>query len=84
MSGILDPRRTCPEFRRQLAINRRGFLQAGALGAASSSLSLAGLLCAEAAAEPTPRRREPSVIILWMRGGPSHIDMGPQARCAPV
>ncbi len=82
MSGVLDPGRTCPEFRRQLGTSRRGFLQAGMLG--SAGLSLAGLLRAEAAARPAERRREPSVIILWMRGGPSHIDMWDPKPDAPI
>jgi uncharacterized protein (DUF1501 family) len=47
--------------------SRRGFLKAGVLGA--SGLGLADLLRAESAsADPKP---ESSVIILWMRGGPS-------------
>jgi hypothetical protein len=82
MGGVLDPQRTCPDFRRQLRASRRGFLQAGLLGA--SGLSLAGLLEAEAAAGPTQHRGQPSVIILWMRGGPSHIDMWDPKPDAPV
>ncbi len=74
MSGAFDPRRTCPDFRRQLAVSRRAFLHAGMIGSAGAGLSLAGLLRAESTL-PAERRREPSVIILWMRGGPSHIDM---------
>jgi hypothetical protein len=68
----------CDEFRRQLQ-DRRSFLRAGMLGA--SGLSLAGLLRNEAAAREagtpvsTKGGRPTSVIILWMRGGPSHIDM---------
>ena len=50
-------------------INRREFLQAGALG----GLSLASLLRLEArAAEPI---RKKSVIYVVLGGGPSHIDM---------
>jgi hypothetical protein len=58
--------------RRSVASNRRAFLRAGCLGA--MGLSLAELLRFEAQASP-PATRENSVIILWMRGGPSHIDM---------
>ena len=55
----------CPDFRRTL--DRRSFVRAGVLG----GLSLGGLLKAE-----TPRSASTkSVILLWMRGGPSHIDM---------
>ncbi len=82
MSGALDLKRTCPEFRRQLGVSRRGFVQAGMLG--GSALSLAGLLRAEDAAPASARRREPAVIILWMRGGPSHIDMWDPKPDAPV
>src|SRR5262245_20658190 len=70
----------CPEFRRQLHIDRRSFLRAGVLGGAG--LSLAELPRFEArAATPT---RKISVIILWMRGGPSHIDMWDPKPDAPV
>ena len=59
----------CDEFRRHLAgIDRRSFLRAGMLGTAG--LTLSGLLRAEAQ-EPARARRLNSVIILWMRGGPS-------------
>ena len=59
----------CEEFRRHLAgIDRRSFLRAGMLGA--TGLSLSGLLRAEAQ-EPAAAKRLNSVIILWMRGGPS-------------
>jgi hypothetical protein len=59
-------------------------VKAGVLGAAG--LGLADLLCAEgraAAAGPTSGRL-PSVIILWMRGGPSHIDMWDPKPDAPA
>jgi Protein of unknown function (DUF1501) len=69
----------CPEFRHCLRMNRRGFLRAG-LGAAG--LSLAGLLRLEAGAATA--RRPNSVIILWMRGGPSHIDMWDPKPDAPA
>src|SRR5436190_21437401 len=70
----------CPEFRRTLSVGRRDFLKAGMLGAAG--LSLADLLRAESRS-PTPSR-QPSVIILWMRGGPSHIDMWDPKPNAPA
>ncbi|MBM4077518.1 MAG: DUF1501 domain-containing protein, partial [Planctomycetes bacterium] len=72
--------RTCLEFRR---LNRRSFLSAGVLG---SGLSLSGLLRAESAIGATHTTSQPlrSVIILWMRGGPSHIDMWDPKPNAPV
>lgn len=60
----------CPEFRRNLGISRRGFVRAGALGAAG--LSLPFLLRHEAeGAAGSSVSREKSVILLWTRGGPS-------------
>ena len=61
----------CPEFRRLLALERRSFLKTGVLGLAG--LALSDLLRREAKAAAAGREiaRENSVIILWMRGGPS-------------
>jgi hypothetical protein len=59
----------CEEFRRNLAIDRRGFVKAGALGMAG--LSLSQILKAESAVDPAKTSKEKSVIILWQRGGPS-------------
>ena len=70
----------CAEFERNLRLNRRGFLHAGLLGTAG--LSLSQLLRLEARAGTTGRTT--SVIILWMRGGPSHIDMWDPKPDAPV
>jgi hypothetical protein len=77
-------RRGCAEGRRALRMNRRSFLRAGVLGA--SGLCLADLLRAEAraAAAGAPPTRQNSVIILWMRGGPSHIDMWDPKPDAPA
>lgn len=73
-------RRGCADFRRALAASRRDFLKVGVLGTAG--LSLGELLRAEArASEPA---RPTSVILLWMRGGPSHIDMWDPKPDAPV
>lgn len=78
--------RTCSEYRRQ-ALGRRAFLQAGAFGLGAGALGLADLLRAEStklgsSSDGLPRPDEhagrpgtPNVIVLWMRGGPSHIDM---------
>lgn len=51
-----------------------------------AGLSLPNLLRLEAQAGPeaTRRRRANSVIILWMRGGPSHIDMWDPKPDAPA
>lgn len=58
----------CAEFRQSLqGLSRRTFLQVGGLGL--SGLALGNLLQAESVS-PNPER-EKSVIILWMRGGPS-------------
>ena len=59
----------CEEFRRNLAIDRRGFVKAGALGMAG--LSLPQVLRAESVADLAKTSKEKSVIILWQRGGPS-------------
>jgi hypothetical protein len=84
MSGSWDHRLGCEELRASSRADRRGFLRAGVLGTAG--LSLGELLRSESGASesragearPTAGRAgagQPSVIILWMRGGPSHIDM---------
>src|SRR5947207_7105521 len=73
MSHRGQARLGCSDFRRHLTPDRRSFLKTGILG--SAGLSLAGLLRAEAAAaRPSSPARAPSAIILWMRGGPSHLD----------
>jgi hypothetical protein len=73
----------CREFRDSLRTSRRSFLKAGMLGA--GGLSLSQLLRSEAAAAPVATgKRLPSVIILWMRGGPSHIDMWDPKPDAPA
>ena len=61
----------CEEFKNSLKLNRRGFVKAGFLS--SVGLSLADLLKieSEAKAEGKSISTEKSVIILWMRGGPS-------------
>src|SRR5262245_45456656 len=54
-------------------MTRREWLRVGAIGACS--ISLPGLLRLEASAN-TPRRvRARSVIMLFLNGGPSHLDM---------
>jgi hypothetical protein len=77
-------RHGCDDFERSLHLDRRAFLRAGALGAAG--LSLSQLLRAEARAAKgtSATTRLKSVIILWMRGGPSHIDMWDPKPDAPA
>ncbi len=59
----------CQEFRQRLAMDRRGFVRAGIAGVAG--LTLSNLMRMEAAAPRSRVSRDKSVIILWMRGGPS-------------
>ena len=84
MSDPLSLRRTCRQFRQHSRSSRRGFVQAGFLGAAG--LSLTALLRAEAAAKQPAAgdKGGNSVILLWMRGGPSHIDMWDPKPDAPA
>lgn len=71
-------------------MDRRAFVKAGVLGgiAGSVGLSLSDLLRNEARGATDgydfPARKDRSVIILWMRGGPSHIDMWDAKPEAPV
>lgn len=85
MSRPADPRAGCLDFRRTLQHpDRRSFVKAGILG--SMGMSLSDLLRSEASAavsKPASTRVN-SVIILWMRGGPSHIDMWDPKPDAPV
>ena len=72
--------RPCHEFHRTLQHpDRRSFVKAGILG--SMGLTLADLFRSEARASAG---RPTSVIILWMRGGPSHIDMWDMKPEAPA
>jgi hypothetical protein len=71
-------------LRQTFLSSRRSFLKAGMLGA--TGLTLAELLRQEARANPVSAStaRKNSVIILWMRGGPSHIDMWDPKPNAPA
>ncbi len=53
-------------------ITRRGFLQIGAFG---TGLSLAGLLRAQAAQNSGTSSRPKAAIMIYLPGGPSHMDM---------
>ncbi|MFN6049202.1 MAG: DUF1501 domain-containing protein, partial [Planctomycetia bacterium] len=73
----------CKEFN-VVSQNRRNFLRVGSLGVAG--LSLPTLLRHEALASALGKKthREKSVVILWMRGGPSQHDMWDPKPEAPV
>ena len=65
-----------PRVREGLTLtSRRAMLKAGLAG--FGGLTLPGLLRAraEAAATGRPMSRNKAVILLWMAGGPSHVDM---------
>src|SRR5690349_7763466 len=64
-------------------LNRRSFLQLGVSGMAS--VGLADLLRARAASAPaaTPSRNT-SVILIWLDGGPSHLDLYDMKPDAPA
>src|SRR4051812_15916425 len=83
MSNQGHTRAGCAEFRQTLRLSRRTFLRAGMLG--SAGLTLGDLLRAEARTSGAGTAgRRPSAIILWMRGGPSHIDMWDPKPNAPA
>jgi hypothetical protein len=71
----------CDDFRRSLRPDRRAFVKAGMLGTAG--LGLSDLLRAESNPAAGGKRVN-NVILLWMRGGPSHIDMWDTKPDAPV
>ncbi|MGE0761581.1 MAG: DUF1501 domain-containing protein [Pirellulaceae bacterium] len=62
-------------------VTRRGLLQAG--GLAACGLSLADFLRWQAAAAE-PHGRAKSVILLWLWGGPSHLETFDMKPAAPV
>src|SRR5438477_9024210 len=73
----------CQQLRQTFGLDRRSFVKAGILGA--TGLSLSELIRHESAAASAGKSvRQPSVIILWMRGGPSHIDMWDPKPDAPA
>jgi hypothetical protein len=62
-----------PSAGTEFAVNRRAFLQVGAAGLLG--LTLADVLRAEAGREGSTRKRATGVILVFLDGGPSHIDM---------
>lgn len=77
--------RRCWPQRDRERIPRRDFLQIGALGL--GGLTLADLLRLQALGNPRPdaaRARAKSVIMIWLYGGPSHIDMVDMKPDAPA
>jgi hypothetical protein len=66
---------------RERGSSRRSFLRAGAL--TIGGLSLPSVLRARAALPPD-ERRDTAVILLWMTGGPSHIDTWDMKPHAPA
>jgi hypothetical protein len=71
MSSVRKNQVGCEDFHRTLTVSRRGLLHAGLLG--FCGLTLSQLLRAEARAAERGAtvKRQNSVIILWMRGGPA-------------
>ena len=63
-------------------INRRSFLKLGVSGMAS--LGLADVLRAKAQSAPSQGSRNTSVILIWLDGGPSHMDLYDMKPNAPA
>ena len=62
--------------------SRRWFLQTGVAGLAG--LSLADVLRARAVSAEAAKRDDRSVILFWLSGGPSHLDMWDPKPDAPA
>ena len=78
--GTRSTPKGCADFRRSLrGVDRRTFLQVGSLGL--SGLALGDLLRAESTSSNAARDK--SVIILWMRGGPSQHETWDPKPLAP-
>ncbi len=74
----------CRSFFNHLRCDRRSLLKVGMLGTAGLSLPQLLRLQAQAASQGRPAKREHSVIILWMRGGPSQFETWDPKPDAPV
>jgi uncharacterized protein (DUF1501 family) len=65
--------------------SRREFLQVGSLGLLAGALGLTDLLTARAkAAEITTLKKERSVVLLFLQGGPSHFEFFDPKMTAPA
>src|SRR5947207_10690818 len=71
-----------PQHRLCDGLSRRGFLQAGAL--AMGGLTLADLLRARALGAESAGTPGKAVIMVYLNGGPSHIDLYDLKPDAPV
>jgi hypothetical protein len=72
----------CLDYRSLRGVDRRRFLQAGALGGLGVTLS--SVLRAEASAADAPAARAKSVVLLWLQGGVSHHETFDPKPGAPV
>src|SRR5262245_58564388 len=64
-------------------ISRRSFLQVGVAGMAAAGLADV-LRARESSVEAGGPRKDTSVILLWLDGGPSHMDLYDMKPEAPV
>jgi hypothetical protein len=72
-----------PSFRRCDGVTRRAFLKAGVLGA--TGLTLADVLrCRAAAREKKKTTKDTACILIFLDGGPTHIDTYDPKPAAPV
>lgn len=67
----------------QSPFTRRGFLRAGMMGAAGVGLSLPQLLANPTAVKPGRKVLADNIILLFLDGGPSHLDMWDMKPSAP-
>src|SRR4029078_7922029 len=79
MLTLWGPRAECRH-----GITRRDVLRVGALGLGGMTLPHILRLQAHAAGRATGARRGKSVIWIWLRGGPSHIDCWDMKPAAPA
>src|SRR5579883_1703445 len=63
-------------------MSRRNFLQLGVAGMAS--VALPDLIRAKAASAETTGKKNTSVILIWLDGGPGHMDMYDMKPDAPA
>lgn len=68
---------------RRRALSRRRVLQVGSLGMAGLGLSLPNLLASEAAQQSHVKATADNCILLFLNGGPSHLDMWDMKPNAP-